>query len=339
MLDESDAAFKGNPEYSEALRGILNSGYRLGGKTSVCVGQGKSITYQDFSCFCPKAIAGINKLPDTVRDRSITIEMRRRAPGEHVERMRRRDIEKVSEPIRKAIEQWAVKNIKPLLGEQPKIPNVLSDRAADCWEPLLAIANLAGDAWSKKARKAAVLLSRHTVKEDDSLGIKLLTDIRNVFRNEERLFSDELCQKLIALEESPWGELPFGIRKGKPIDARLLACHLKPYNVRSKQIKKDAIGKKGYLLSDFEDVLKRYLPAVVKKRNKGNQGNYIGKLTKDDEQVSVVSDVSSITSNQKELLFPNFPLYGKEHQHEYVIIKSGSKEQSRCNHCGEFAKK
>jgi len=34
LLDESDAAFKGEKEYVEALRGILNTGYRKGGKYS-----------------------------------------------------------------------------------------------------------------------------------------------------------------------------------------------------------------------------------------------------------------------------------------------------------------
>jgi hypothetical protein len=36
LLDESDAAFNGDREYAETLRGILNTGYRRGGKTTVC---------------------------------------------------------------------------------------------------------------------------------------------------------------------------------------------------------------------------------------------------------------------------------------------------------------
>src|ERR1039458_2471127 len=36
LLDESDAAFRGPEEYSEALRGILNSGHRRGGKATIC---------------------------------------------------------------------------------------------------------------------------------------------------------------------------------------------------------------------------------------------------------------------------------------------------------------
>lgn len=37
LLDESDTAFKGDREYAEALRGILNTGFRRGGVASLCV--------------------------------------------------------------------------------------------------------------------------------------------------------------------------------------------------------------------------------------------------------------------------------------------------------------
>jgi hypothetical protein len=90
LLDESDAAFAGDKEYSEALRGILNSGHRRGGKTSLCVGQGSNITFKDFSVFAPKAVAGIGKLPDTIADRSIPIRLERKKPGEGVARFRHR---------------------------------------------------------------------------------------------------------------------------------------------------------------------------------------------------------------------------------------------------------
>jgi hypothetical protein len=36
LLDESDAAFNGEKEYAEALRGILNTGYRRSGAAAAC---------------------------------------------------------------------------------------------------------------------------------------------------------------------------------------------------------------------------------------------------------------------------------------------------------------
>ena len=63
LLDESDAAFGAEKEYAEALRGILNSGYKRSGRASLCVGKGADLSVKDFSTFCPKAIAGIGRLP------------------------------------------------------------------------------------------------------------------------------------------------------------------------------------------------------------------------------------------------------------------------------------
>jgi hypothetical protein len=55
LLDESDAAFNGDREYAETLRGVLNTGYRKGGAVTVCVGQGASLDVRDFSTYSPKA--------------------------------------------------------------------------------------------------------------------------------------------------------------------------------------------------------------------------------------------------------------------------------------------
>ena len=77
-------------EYAEALRGLLNSGFARTGTASVCVGQGAALTWKDFSTFCPKAIAGIGRLPSTVESRSIPIALKRRTKGETVEKWRRR---------------------------------------------------------------------------------------------------------------------------------------------------------------------------------------------------------------------------------------------------------
>lgn len=63
------------------------------------------------------------------------------------------------------------------------MPDTLSDRAADLWEPLLAIADLGGESWSERARTAARVLSGAGDAEDESLGVKLLSDIQGVFNH------------------------------------------------------------------------------------------------------------------------------------------------------------
>jgi hypothetical protein len=157
LLDESDAAFGGENEYAEALRGILNTGYRRGGAASCCVGQGASITYKDYSTFCPKAIAGIGKRPDTVSNRSIPLRLKRARRGE-VERFRERDVAREAAEIAARLAAWCAVNLERLRQARPEIPAELTDRQADVCEPLLAIADLAGGDWPKAVRKALVEL-------------------------------------------------------------------------------------------------------------------------------------------------------------------------------------
>jgi hypothetical protein len=257
LLDESDATFKGDKDYAETLRGMLNSGYRRGGKCSICVGQGANLGYKDLSTFCPKAIAGIGQLPGTVADRSITIRLKRRAGGEPVERFRRRKLEPETTALRNRIASCVPGLIDSLKNAEPTLPDELNDRAADCWEPLLAIADAAGADWPQRAREAAVSLSAGAVVEDESLGIKLLRDIRDVFewKDKESLSSKALIYALNELDESPWGDL-----HGRTLDARGLAARLKGYDIHPRGIRVGTNTPKGYQKTDFIDSWSRYLP-------------------------------------------------------------------------------
>jgi hypothetical protein len=81
LLDELDAALKGDKEMSEALRGILNGGFQADGSFIRMVGIGAAMKPEYFSTFSPKAMAGIGNLPDTVADRSIMIRLERSSRG------------------------------------------------------------------------------------------------------------------------------------------------------------------------------------------------------------------------------------------------------------------
>lgn len=74
----------------------------------MCIGQGANISFKDFETFCPKAIAGIGQLPDTVADRSIPIRLKRKGPNEAVERFRRRNVLGQANEIRERIPAWGV---------------------------------------------------------------------------------------------------------------------------------------------------------------------------------------------------------------------------------------
>ena len=261
LLDESDAAFRGEKEYAEALRGLLNSGYRRGGKASMCVGQGAQISYKDFSTFCPKAIAGIGHLPDTVEDRSIPIRLKRAAPGEVVGEFRRKQVEPEAKKLCERIERWSLSVLPKLKDARPETPDGLSDRQKDVAEPLLAIADAAGAEWPHSAR--AALLEVLARRQDDSIGVRLLADIRTILDGDQdtpsrdRMGSTELADALCKIETSLWGEWS----NGKPISPARLARLLSPYGISptTKRIA-GSPNHRGYERGDFEDAWVRYLP-------------------------------------------------------------------------------
>jgi len=140
---------------------------------------------------------------------------------------------------------------------RPEIPGVLNDRAEESWEPLLAIADLAGGAWPARARQAATELSGDAEDDEDAAGVLLLRDIRETFRSREddRLSSADLASELCLIETSPWGDI-----RGKALDARRLARRLRPFKIHPRTVRlHDGTTPKGYLLEQFQDAFSRYL--------------------------------------------------------------------------------
>jgi len=267
LLDETDAAFGGEKEYAEALRGILNSGYRRSGKATVCVGQGANITARDFSTFSAKAIAGIGKLPDTIADRCIAIQLRRRTTDEPCERWRERDGHVQAASLRDQLATWAAHALEVLRDARPALPASLGDRQADVWEPLLAIADLAGLDWSHRARHAAIALAGSV--EDQDISVELLHDIYQVFSETPLGFmsSKQLVEKLVEMDDRPWAEW----RHGKPITPRAVADRLKTFGIVPKPSTSGSA--RGYYRDRFEDAWTRY--PGIKPSNRQNT-NEIG---------------------------------------------------------------
>jgi hypothetical protein len=255
-LDEVDTIFGRNKDY-EPLRALLNAGNEPDTVVPRCGGANRD-QLQEFSVYCPKILAGIDRgLPETVEDRSIMIMMKRRTPGEHVERFRRRDAQLQAEPLQKLLAEWAEPFMDELAAARPDLPDELDDRASDGWEPLIAIADLAGGDWPQRARSAALEISGVKRAEDDSNRVRLLQDIKAAFEefDSDRLPGKLLRDYLIALEESPWSDW-----RGKPLTARGLAQLLKPYGIRSKTVRDGEDTFKGYIADQFEDAWSRYLP-------------------------------------------------------------------------------
>jgi len=155
LLDELDTVFRGGRS-NEPLRAVLNAGNRRGATITRCDGQWGTREYETFGA---KALAGIDTgfLPDTVVDRSIVVRMSRTHGA--TQRLRPRIAAEQAAPLAYTLEQWSMIAVDELARMEPEIPDGLSDRQADAYEPLLAIADFGSDEWSQAGRMAAKALS------------------------------------------------------------------------------------------------------------------------------------------------------------------------------------
>jgi hypothetical protein len=304
LIDEADTFLQGSDE----LRGILNAGYCK--KTAFVwrVTDGGNFKFQQptskenedgddtarnvslltpaapsgsrvakFSCWCPKAVCSIGRLPDTLADRCIVIRMQRKREEEECKRLRDLD----GTALRERCGRFVSENGSAIAMARPELPEGLNDRAEDIWEPLLVLADLAGGDWPEKARQAAVNL---TTKAQDTNPIgSLLMDIFAVFMHvkchrieklrksagpnaqeaakkaqheAERIFSRDLVDALNLQKDRPWLELA----RGRPITEMWLAQRLRPYGIRPRMVRIEELQSRGYDERDFWEVFRRYIP-------------------------------------------------------------------------------
>jgi hypothetical protein len=297
LLDETDNTFKSDREYVAAVMSVLNAGYRRGGCSTLCVGQGASIEARDFPVFAPKAFAGIGALPDTVASRTIRVELKRRTSDERVERFRFRAASADAIPLHQALEAWASENAGRLADARPSLPDELSDRAQDVWEPLLAIAEMAGEEWGARARAAAIELSSRGAEEDTSVGAQLLGHIRDVFDG-DRMTCAALVAALNGDDEMSYG----GWNDGRGITTRELGKKLKPYRIRAKTLRlPEGTRANGYEREQFEDAWSRYAPLLPSSNHDSvTNGSGIGKSAGTNRDAEADVTVSKDGSNPRE---------------------------------------
>jgi hypothetical protein len=192
-------------------------------------------------------------------DRAVIVRMRRRAPGEQVDPYRtRRDAPPLNQ-LRDRLSAWARAHLQELQHATPAMP--LEDRAADTWEPLVAIADLAEGDWPARARDAAATMTQAEAQqeEDTAASVRLLADLRHVFQaaDGEALYTSTILEALHQLEDAPWADW-----YGHPLTTRDLAKLLRPYQVESKNIREHGTGapRKGYAQADLHDAWARYVP-------------------------------------------------------------------------------
>src|SRR5262245_51697945 len=247
LVDEADTFLRENDE----LRGVLNSGHRKGGAVLRTVGD--DYEPRSFATYSACAIALIGSLPDTLHDRAVSVELKRRMPSEKAEPFRPDRANHLDVLARKAA-RWASDYADRIGAADPAMPEGIINRAADNWRPLLAIADVAGGEWPARARKAAEA-SRNVDADDGSRLELLLGDIRDVFAAKVEMASTDLVKALVELEGRPWAELG---RSHKQLTQNRLARMLKPLSIAPGHIDPQT-RIRGYKFSQFEDAFSRYL--------------------------------------------------------------------------------
>jgi len=284
LIDEADSFFRENEE----LRGVINSGHTRQ-SAYVIRTVGEDHEPKQFSTWGAKAICGIGKLPDTIVDRAIVLELRRKLPTESVERLR------YAEPglfdrLASKLARFASDVGSDIAIARPQLPDALNDRAQDNWEPLLAIADIAGDHWPTMARSTALKFAGME-QESSSLSAELLTDIRSVFdeRQSDRIATADLLQALTGDDIKPWATY----NRGKPMSPRQLVKQLKSYGIFPKTIRVGSETAKGYLHLDFDDVFQRYL-AIAGDSPKNSV------TSSQTPETSINTETCSVTNQQKQ---------------------------------------
>ena len=252
FIDEVDTFLRDNLE----LGGILNSGHTKD-LAYVMRCEGDNFEPVRFSTWCPKALSGISasNISGTLSSRSIILNMRRKQAGESAQNIRHTAPE-IFTDIKRKLARWADDNAGAFSQLHPVIDG-LNNREQDNYEPLLAIAMLAGGEWVQHLERACNV-SRQNNEESKSIGVELLEACKHIFEinHVDKIRSTTLLEHLLKDDEAIFATY----NRGKPITMKQVATRLSGYGVRSKVVRFGYDGTaRGYELSQFADAFKTYL--------------------------------------------------------------------------------
>jgi putative DNA primase/helicase len=304
LIDEVDTFMRDNND----LKGLINAGHTRNSAHVIRI-VGENNEPRQFKVFGPKALAGISlekHLPDSTMSRAIVFNMRRKLPSESVHRLRHAEMS-VFDEFKSKLARFALDYEAQIKASRPVMPDELSDRAQDNWEPLLAIAGCAGADYLQRATEAALKLSI-TNDSSVSIGTELLQSIRLIFEDQGilKISSATLVDELMSRKDQPWATY----NKGWPMSPRQIAQLLKQYGIKPKTIRmKDGYTPKGYSLDQFDDAFERYLSVdklIIESNDEDSQEQSVVELSGlermilDDKKYRDVVTESSVTELAEE---------------------------------------
>ncbi|MGA2233838.1 MAG: DUF3631 domain-containing protein, partial [Tepidisphaeraceae bacterium] len=271
FIDEADTFLAGNG----TMRGIINSGntwrtayvLRLSRAKQNQVGRESSRAVSElppeppsdpglkkYSCWCPKVIAMIGQVPDTISDRSIVVSMSRKLVTEPCAPL----AELNTTEIKAKCARFAL-DARDAIAQSPKIRGEgLNDRAADTFDPLYVIARLAGEGWEQKLHTAALSLASTALANNS--GTELLLDILSIFMlsGRERVLIRDLA---LTLREGGCGIKSFALKYSNFNEYRISQI-LRSYGVKTMPVRDGKEVGRGYAITQFEEAIRRYVPVA-----------------------------------------------------------------------------
>lgn len=303
FIDETDTFMRDNEE----LRGLINSGHT---RDSAFIGRvvGDNHEPKLFSTWCAKALSGIGHLPETIESRAIILKMRRKLKGESARNIRHTTPDTFTD-IKRRLARWADDNASAFSDLHPVMQG-LSNRDADNYEPLLAIAMLAGGEWVQCIENACVKLLEHA-NDNQSLGVELLDACRHAFEvlKVERIKSTDLLEQLLKDDEAPF----LTYNRGKPITARQIARRLNEYGIKPKPMRFGYDGvSKGYECAQFAEAFAIYLDGEKGENNIFSSvfpAPSVTRLQTNTSAVLSVTDSENVTVTKPPSVTPKAPVY------------------------------
>jgi putative DNA primase/helicase len=260
MVDEGDNVFKSaNPD----LLAIMNSGADKMTATIMRTEKNENGKFEprEFNCFAPIGFTSIKQLPETLQDRSIVLPMKRATKDERPGRLTMRTRGPLID-IGRQMARWAA---GLLALAEPDVPADLFNRIEDRWFVLFQIARAAGGEWPARCRAAALAdLAREEINDaDGGREGDLLADVWQVFREKGvvQMFTKDICNALLAMDESPWTTANHGQR----VNEYYLRAHLKDFipdnaeKIAPRKWKEGHAQARGFHQLHFEDAFGRYL--------------------------------------------------------------------------------
>lgn len=261
VFDEAEAL---SSESAGTMRSVLNAGYRKGQSVPRTVGQ----EVIQFKVYCPKIFILIGDVYDTLRDRSIVINMRRADTSKRFVY----DVARSEGATLRMLINDVVNTNQAAILAQYQVDRVpfLSDREEEIWLPLFALCTTLAPNRLRDLQRIAVDISAlktaakvgyrdldlfETQGEQQEYAERAAADLLKVIDGAKAISSADAVVKMRDLDLSPWRTF-----RGKGIDQLSLAdllsvLRIPAVNIRFGSGRKNSTVLKGYRFDDVSVVV------------------------------------------------------------------------------------